>query len=146
MPTNRSQTTSRPARLIGPALVAIAFIAMLIWTWGGWPDALVDFGRELYVPWQLSRGKVLYRDLAYFNGPLSAYFNSILFRILGVSLRTLVLANIAIAAAVVAMIYQLFRLAGGRFSATIVAITFVALFMCIQIVTIGNYNWITPYS
>ena len=32
-------------------LIAIAFIAMLAWTWFGWPDPIVDFGRELYVPW-----------------------------------------------------------------------------------------------
>ena len=26
--------------------------------------------------WQLSEGAVLYRDIAYFNGPLSPYFNA----------------------------------------------------------------------
>lgn len=140
----RSQPGIRAALV--PAIIAIAFIAMLIWTWGGWPDPLVDFGRELYVPWQLSQGKVLYRDLAYFNGPLSAYFNSILFRILGVSLRTLVLANIAICIAMVVIIWKIFRLAGDRFSATVAALLFIALFMTTQFVAIGNYNWITPYS
>ncbi|CAN5537406.1 hypothetical protein BH09PLA1_BH09PLA1_07900 [soil metagenome] len=127
-------------------IIAIAFVAMLAWSWGGWPDPLVDFGRELYVPWQLSQGKVLYRDIAYFNGPLSPYFNSLLFRTLGASLRTLVFANIAIAASVLVMIYKLWRFAGGRLSATVAALSFVLLFMCLQVVTIGNYNWITPYS
>ncbi|MBC8107523.1 MAG: glycosyltransferase family 39 protein [Anaerolineae bacterium] len=142
----RPETTTRATRWTGPALIAIAFIAMLTWTWGGWPDPLVDFGRELYVPWQLSQGKVLYRDLAYFNGPLSPYFNSILFRVLGVSLRTLVLANIATCIAMVVMIWKIFRLAGDRVSATVAALLFVTLFMTTQYVSIGNYNWITPYS
>src|SRR5678816_4499382 len=102
-------------RLNRLALHAVTFVALTLWSWRKWADPLVDFGRELYVPWQLSQGKVLYRDLAYFNGPLSAYFNSILFRVLGVSLRTLVLANIAISAGVVVMIWRIFRLAGDRF-------------------------------
>src|SRR4051794_37130873 len=139
---------TRHARVkwIGPVLIAVAALIMLAWTWGGWPDPVVDFGRELYVPWQLSMGKVLYRDIAHFNGPLSQYFNALLFKIFDVSLRTLVFANIAIAAAVVAMIYQIFRMVGDRFSATLVSLAFVALFMCLQVVDIGNYNWITPYS
>src|SRR3954453_24049279 len=102
---------TRPS-LILRASIMIAFAIMIAWTWQRWPDPLVDFGRELYVPWQISQGKVLYRDLAYFNGPLSPYFNSIVFRLLGVSLRTLVLANIAICIAMVVMIYKIFRLAG----------------------------------
>lgn len=57
----------------GPALVSVSFLALSVWTWRKWPDLLVDFGRELYVPWQLTTGKVLYVDIAYFNGPLSPY-------------------------------------------------------------------------
>src|SRR5205085_4695112 len=90
-------SVSKPAGT-GLAILALALAGMLAYTWGTWPDPVVDFGRELYVPWQLSQGKVLYRDIAYFNGPLSAYFNSFLFRTLGVSLLTLVVANIAILA------------------------------------------------
>ncbi|HEY1628509.1 MAG TPA: hypothetical protein VGF52_01550, partial [Tepidisphaeraceae bacterium] len=49
--------------------ISLTFLIMLAWTWGTWPDPIVDFGRELYVPWQLTQGKILYRDIAYFNGP-----------------------------------------------------------------------------
>src|SRR5690349_21280241 len=116
-------------------LIAFAFIAMLAWTWGRWPDPIVDFGRELYVPWQLAQGKVLYRDVAYFNGPLSPYFNALLFRVLGVSLRTLVVVNIAIAACAVGMIWTLFRIASPRdlLAPTVAAMLFVTLFMSIQL-------------
>ncbi len=126
--------------------IVIVGATMLAWTWLGWPDPVVDFGRELYVPWQLSQGKVLYRDIAHFNGPLSQYFNALLFKMLGVSLRTLILANIAIAGTTVVMIYKLFRAAGDRVSALAASLCFVSLFMCLQLVGIGNYNWITPYS
>jgi len=42
----------------GPFVIAIAAGAMLRWTWGTWPDVLVDFGRELYVAWRLAEGEV----------------------------------------------------------------------------------------
>ena len=55
----------------GPLCGVAVGAAMLAWTWGTWPDVLVDFGGELYVPWRLAEGDVLYRDVAYFTGPLS---------------------------------------------------------------------------
>ena len=68
--------------------------AMLAWSWGTWPNAYVDFGRELYVPWRLTEGEVLYRDIAWFNGPLSPSWNALLFGVFGTGLRVLVLANL----------------------------------------------------
>ena len=145
--TNQSAIGNRQSAFIHVVIVAVAFVAMIAWTWFRWPDPLVDFGRELYVPWQVSQGKRLYRDVAHFSGPLSVYFNALMFRALGVSLRTIVVVNIAIAAAVVAMIWALARHASrSRFAATVVVLLFVTLFMSIQLVDIGNYNWITPYA
>src|SRR5437773_9136736 len=104
-PSPPSSRNLKPA--IGLTLVAIAMIAMLIFTWRCWPDPIADFGRELYVPWQLAQGKSLYRDIAYFNGPLSPYFNSLLFRVFGASLMTLAWANIAILTVTVMMLHRL---------------------------------------
>ncbi len=62
--------------------------------WGTWIDVLVDFGVQLYVPWRLVAGEVLYRDIAHYTGPLSIYYNALAFRVGGVSLLTLVIANL----------------------------------------------------
>ena len=62
---------------------------MMLWTWQTWPDVLIDFGVQLYVPWRLSAGEVLYRDIAHYTGPLSVYYHAIFFRIFGPSLRVL---------------------------------------------------------
>ena len=50
---------------LGVMAVVAAALGMLFWSWGTWPHPYVDFGRELYVPWRLSEGEVLYRDLAW---------------------------------------------------------------------------------
>jgi len=135
-----------PPRLTGPVVVAISFVAMLAWTWFKWPDPLIDFGRELYLAWQVAQGKTLYRDVEHFNGPLSVYFNALLFRLFGASIQTLAYANILIAGAIVSFIYAIVRKAADDITATACGITFVALFACVQFVDTGNYNLITPYS
>ena len=87
---------------------------MLVWTWGTWPDVLVDFGVQLYVPWRLAAGEVLYRDIAHYTGPLSVYFNTIPFKIFGPSLLALVLWNLPILAGIIAAIYYLSGQIAGR--------------------------------
>ena len=89
-----SSFESKRWKYICPAIIIIAAVAMLWWSWGTWPDAMIDFGRELYVPWQLAEGETLYSDEAYFNGPLSPYFNSLWFRLFGVHMNSLVIANL----------------------------------------------------
>jgi len=119
---------------------------MLAWTWGTWPNVLVDFGRELYVPWRLTEGEVLYRDIAYFNGPLSPYLNALWFRLFGVGLRTLVACNGLLLVGLVAMLYALLTRVSDRVGATAACLLFVTVFAFSQIDAIGNDNYLTPYS
>ena len=67
------------------ALHAATFAGLLAWSWRKWPDPLVDFGRELYVPWQITEGQVLFRDVASLFGPLSPYLNALWFRLFGMT-------------------------------------------------------------
>lgn len=130
------------ARSAPPVVIATVLVAMLWWTWGTWPDVLVDFGRELYVPWQISLGKVLYRDIAWLNGPLSPYVNSLWFRLFGVSLRSLVFGNLIL---FVVLLWLLQRIVTGistRVSATLAGVTAITMFGF----SIGNYNFLSPYS
>ena len=60
-------------------LYAVLTALMLHATWLTWPDAFIDFSRELYLPWRVSCGDVLYRDLAYYFDPVSVYTNAALF-------------------------------------------------------------------
>lgn len=133
-------------RWLGPALVAVVFVAMTMWSWGKWLDPLIDFGRELYVPWQLTEGRVLYRDLAYFNGPLSPYWNAALFSVFGVGLSTLVWANLAILSGVTFLLYRWIVAIGGRTAATFGCVVFLTHCCFGQKIWVANFNWICPYS
>ena len=112
---------TRSGASAGPVALALLFAAGLAWSWRAWSDPMVDFGGELYLAWQLSEGRDLQRDLAYRHGLLSPYWNAALFSVFGISLRTLIAANIATFAAVLALAYRLVqRLAGplAAFAAT----------------------------
>ncbi|MGH7177555.1 MAG: hypothetical protein ACREJC_09265 [Tepidisphaeraceae bacterium] len=131
---------------VGRAFVALCFAFMLWWTWLDWPDPVLDFGRELYVPWRLSEGQVLYRDINYFNGPFSVYLHSLLFRMFGVSLRTLVWFNIAVTFATTFFVMHLVRRISDDLSSIAAGFCFVTLFACAQLSLVGNDNYICSYS
>ncbi len=132
---------------LGPAVVAISFVAAAALTWRKWPDPLVDFGFQLVLPWKISTGGVLYRDVAYLpGGPLSQYFNGLLFKLFGVSLLTLIISNLTIAAGLLVLIYRRFRAASDAWTATSICLGIVLVFAFGQYSNVGNYNFVTPYS
>ena len=128
------------------AIHVMVFAALLWWSWRKWPDPIVDFGRELYLPWQINAGRVLYRDLASLFGPLSPYLNALWFRLFGASLMTLALCNLAIFSATVALIYHLVRVPTDRATASAAGLVTLLLFGFSQYIDVGNYNFVTPYS
>lgn len=130
----------------GPVLVGLAFLALTYWTWRKWPDLLIDFGRELYVPWQILNGKILYKDIAYFNGPLSPYLNTLWFRLFGISLISLAFLNLLITAIITFFLYYLVQKFCDKMTGLIFAIIFLIIFAFPHFEIIGNFNYICPYS
>jgi Dolichyl-phosphate-mannose-protein mannosyltransferase len=146
---DRATGPAAPRRTARIAIVAVhscCAAALMWWSWRKWPDPLVDFGRELYVPWQLTRGKVLSRDIASLFGPLSPYLNALWFRLFGVSLTTLAFANLALLCTIIAGIYHLVRVSTDRVTAVAAGLTALLLFGFSQYTDVGNYNFISPYS
>jgi len=119
---------------------------MLSWTWDRWPNLLVDFGRDLYTAAQLAQGKVLYRDVAFFTGPLSPYLNALWFHLFGPTLQTLVFCNVILFIGFLWLLYQVLRRVGSRTAATAATVVFVTMFGLADLVPMGNYNFICPYS
>ena len=134
------------SRWAGLALVGCVFALVTVLSWRRWPDVLVDFGMQLYLPWRISEGDVLYRDVMYLTGgPLSQYFNALLFKIFGVSFRTLIFANLAITAGMLVLVYRRFLAAADRLTATMICLGIVLVFAFQHSELNGNYNYVTPY-
>lgn len=145
-PPGISTTSRRGGELLGIlALVALAAFLLRV-SWRRWNHPLVDFGRELHIPWRLSEGAVLYRDVDDVYGPFSQYFNAGLFSVFGPGLIVLVIANLAIATAIVAAAYGVFRRAWGAVGAWTACGLFLSLFAFNQAFYLGNFNYVTPYA
>lgn len=122
---------------VGAALVSI--------TWRKWPEVLVDFGQQLYIPWRLASGERLYSDIAFLHGPLSQYFNSLWFRAIGPSFTVLIVLNLAVLAAIGALIYAFVDRVADRLTAVAASLVFLVMFALSQYVGTGNYNYAAPY-
>ena len=134
-----------PDVAFGALLLSMAaYLALL--SWRKWPDPIVDFGHELYLPWRISEGAVLYRDLNYHFGPFSLYLNALVFKIFGVGLTSLIVVNLATYVAILGCIYYLARAGWGRMAAFSGCAFFVEALSFSHIVGIGNYNYLTPYT
>jgi hypothetical protein len=133
--------------LLSFVILGSLMLSMLHISWEKWGDTIVDTGREVYIPWQLSEGKVLYRDI-FVNqyGPLSVYINALLFLVFGVRLMTLSLFNILLTIGFALYFYRIFLKESGIFIATVNVFIFLALFAFSDITGLGIFNFVSPYS
>ncbi len=94
---------------------ALATAALWIVSRGKWSDAIIDSGTEWIYADALARGQVLYRDVVYWFGPFTPYFQAAFFRLFGSSFSTLALSGLAGAFGVLrALYFALARVTGRR--------------------------------
>src|SRR5262245_47947682 len=139
-------TIERHKKALGLVVVLFGYALALALSWRKWPDLLVDFGTQLYLPWQLVSGSVLYRDVMYLTGgPLSQHYHALLFSLFGPSLLTIVVSNIILGAGLLVLMYRCFLATSDVWTATAISLAVALVFACNQYSNIGNFNFITPY-
>ncbi len=143
-PLNSKQGKTRSR--YGILLVCLSLLVMLCTSLWKWCDPVVDFGRELYVPWAMLEGKTLYKDIFYFNGPLSPAWNYTLFKICGTGLHVLAAANLTLFIALLILIYKIATRVASETASLLSCLLVVMLFGFSQYHWVRNYNFITPYS
>lgn len=127
------------------ALTSILFVIFLCLTavyWGHSFAAIVDFPREAYIPSQMLKGKLLYRDLFNLYAPLSYQVNAIAFKILGEKFDTLYFLGAISAFTSILSLYFIAKTVTDKFTSFATALTF----MIISGFNIDNFNLIIPYS
>jgi hypothetical protein len=158
----------RPAwpALAKVALVTVAAAASLGANWLRWINPFVDSGREMNVPARLAAGERLYRDIVFYYGPAGPWLQALVLRAAGGAARVaglprspspfaapaaavaagpswlpLEIACLALAAAILFLLYRL-AAAGGPRSA--LAATALAAAFCVGAPHGGAF--IFPYS
>lgn len=122
--------------------LAVVYLLLVAVSWKRWVNPIVDCGREMYLPWQIAEGKMLYRDLFFMYGPLVPYWHALLFKVLGVHLNVLYAVGLTLVALQAGLIFVIAR----RLLSTTFALLAPMLFMT-QFAfrpTLGNL--VFPYS
>jgi hypothetical protein len=128
------------------AVLAPVFVALAAWSWRRWPDLLVDFGQQLYIPWRLTAGERLHQEITLLHGPLSQYLNALWFVLFGTSFTVLIIVNLIVLALLTWIVYRIVRLVGSPLTATVSCVVLLCVFGFSQYLTTGNYNYIAPYT
>jgi 4-amino-4-deoxy-L-arabinose transferase-like glycosyltransferase len=132
--------------LFALAVLGCVLSGLIALTWRKWPDMMLDFGLQLYIPWKISTGAVLYRDLAYMTGgPFSQCLDAVLFRICGVSFLTLALANLALLALLLMLVYRCVYQAADQLTALMSCLAILLVFAFSHYTDYGIFNYVTPY-
>jgi hypothetical protein len=98
-------------------LLAAATVGLWIASRGKWSDAIIDTGTEWIYADSLARGDLLYRDLIYWFGPFTPYFQAAFLRVFGSGFPALVIAGVVGSLATLAALYALLRRVTGRWEA-----------------------------
>lgn len=115
MSSRAGRAASRPSRAgVGLGLVVAATALLGIVSRGKWSDALIDSGREWIVPDALARGQLLYRDVVYWFGPFTPYFQALFLALFGSGYGSLVAAGSVAAAGCLGALFLALRKVTGR--------------------------------
>lgn len=90
-------------------VAGVALLTFLVLTWARWPMLTADSARELYVPFQVLHGAVVYRDFYYLYGPVAPWTLAGLLAVFGERLEVLFVAAGVQVAVVGALLYAVAR-------------------------------------
>ncbi|MBF0176251.1 MAG: hypothetical protein HQL63_05305 [Magnetococcales bacterium] len=128
-------------------LAGLVFVALTHLSWLRWADPTMDFGRELYYPWQILHGKLLQKDLPQIYGPFSSYFNALWMAVGGEAVQTLFGVNLILAAMATGLILYLFSSWLGWLPACLASLTFMVMGVFPRIDPgKGSFDFVAPYS
>ncbi len=134
-------------KLIWGFFIFLLSLGFMSWqSWQRWPDLIIDSGQQLYVPWQLSQGQVLYQDIQWFWGPLSAYLHAFVFTIFGPGILVLAVFNILLIILLGCILFGLTRKFSDDLTGMVAALVFVFIFAFGQYTEAGSFNFVHSYS
>ena len=121
-------------------VILFAINALLFWLRQG--SLVVDTGREFYIPWQMLKGELLYKDIFNIYGPLAYQINALAYIFLGLKITSLVFLGFLNSFVITVTFYLLAR----EFLDKKFSFLMVLIIMYGAIFTTGLFNYNVPYS
>lgn len=127
--------------------VIIASLAYLLSvSWLKWGNLIIDTSRELWVPYKILKGAVLYKDISYSFGFFVPYFVGFLYKFFGVNLYVLVWLGITTTILMSIVMYKICRLFLNELTSGLAILTFLFVFAFGSYTYSAIFNFILPYS
>lgn len=125
-------------------LISLIFLSLLgcIFFVGHYNGIMIDFGRELYYPEMILKGKVLYKDLFNIYGPFSYLMNAFFYNIFGAKLQTLYILGSILGTLFVTGVYSVARKFLDNFTSFLIGLFTIILGITTTII----FNFTFPYS
>jgi len=128
--------------IISLILLLIIFCCYTVVFWAHQGHPIIDNGREAYIPLEILKGKVLYKDILNLFGPFSYQFNALLYAVFGKSLNTLYIAGLGNSLIILLSVYLLAQSITSRLTSWV--ITFIIMVTCVFTPSIMSF--VFPYT
>ncbi len=138
-PVDRAKARSTLIALL-LVVAAIAFAQ----SYERWLDPIIDTGRDLYIPEQLTHGARLYRDIRYQYPPLAPYLLALITSVIGHSLASYTAIGLLQSTVIAAGLWMIGRRTAGSIGGFVASLFFVALSFCGA--STWGANFLFPYS
>ena len=123
-------------------LILAASLFMFFLFYGKYDAYLVDVGREAYIPWQMLKGKLLYKDIFNVYGPLGYQINAMAYALFGVNLNTLYLMGFANSLIILVSVFFISR----QFLSKPLSLVLTGMVLVVCAYARGFFNFIFVYS
>lgn len=124
----------------------ILFNAIILLTfiigYGHFGDIMVDSFREAYIPSEVIKGQVLYKNIFTIYAPFSYLFNALLFKIFGVHLSVLYGAGLCATYGILNIVFAI----ANKFMNKTYSLSIVLFIISVSVLSPNVFNFYLPYS
>ena len=126
------------------SIIFVVSLILYILFYAKYDVYLIDVGREAYLPWQMLKGQLLYKDIFNVYGPLGYQINAIAYAIFGVKLSTLYLMGFLNSLIILFTTFFIGKLFVDK--KTAMCISGLTLFVCVYAKNFFNFIFVYSYS
>lgn len=123
-------------------LFNIVILLTFIIGYGHFGDIMVDSFREAYIPSEVIKGQVLYKNIFTIYAPFSYLFNALLFKIFGVHLSVLYLAGLFSTFGILNLVFAI----ANRFMNKTYSLSIILFIISVSVLSPNVFNFYFPYS
>ena len=123
-------------------LINVVVLLVFIVGYGRFGDVIFDSFREFYIPSQIVKGQVLYKNIFNIYAPFAYLFNATLFKVFGAKLVVLYMAGLISTLGICNLIYII----GQKMLSKNYGLAIVLSFICVSVLSPNVFNCFFPYS